>query len=231
MPVSIQQSLTVSPVLPVPALLELRHLMNTVIKGAFPQQSDLHIVFVESPGNDRAAYHLELPPGITEEDARALAVRVTETTLQLIKGLAIDLGVPTQQSGMPTRRVLQLPGLTRYRARCRLIKFLSLLESPPATHFVSILTDLRLRVTMGHPLGVTKAANAAYLCSAIVHRKSTRSGETVRIRSAGKLLSIIVSSEVRASAIKDGAVMHTRPIVGLIPRRLIQVEHCQRSLF
>jgi len=230
MPVSIQPLLTVSPVLPAPALRELLNLMNAVMRGAFPQQSEWQILCIQSGDNDRVIYQLELPSGIPEEDARTVAIRVAETTLHLIKVLAIDLGVPTRLLGMPSLRVLQLPGLTRYRARCKLIKFFSLLESPPTTSFASALTEFRLTVTTGHPLGSTKA-NAAYLCSTVVHRKSTRHGETVRIRSIGKLLSIIVPRGICSSAIKDGAVMHTTPVVGLIPRRLIQFEHCQRSLF
>lgn len=230
MPVSIQPILTVSATIPASALHDLLHLMNAVMRGAFPQQRHWQILFAESPEKDRAEYHLKLPPGFPAEDAHTLAVRITESILYVISVLAIDLGVPTRPSGTPSLRVLQLPGLTWYHARCKLIKFLARLESPCATHFVSVLTNFRLRITTGHQLGSIRV-NAAYLCSTIVHRKSTCSGETVRIRCAGKSLSILVPSGIQASAIKDGVVMHTTPVVGLIPRRLIQVEHCQRSLF
>ena len=230
MPVSIQPLLIVSPALPVRALQELLNLMYAVMRGAFPQQRDWQILFAESPEKGRAVYHLQLPPEFSEEDARTLAIRVAETTLHLARVLAIDLGVPTRPSGTPSLRVLQVPGLNWYRVQRSLTKLLSLLESPPTTMLQSALTEFRLRVTTGHPLGSTKA-NAAYLCSTVVCRKRTRHGETVRIRSAGKLLSIFVPAEIHASTIKDGAVMHTMPVVGLIPRRLIQFEHCQRSLF
>ena len=228
MPVSIQPLLTISPVLPAPALQELLTLMNAVMRGAFPQQRDWRILIAESPEPGRAMYDLQLPSGFSEEEVRTLAIRVTESTLYVISVLAIDLGVPTRPSGTPSLRVLQLPGLNWYRAQRSLTKFLSLLESPPTTRFVSALTEFQLRVTTGYPLGGTRAA---YLCSEIVRRNSTRHGETVRIRCSGKLLSIFVPAGIHASAIKDGAVMHTTPVVGLIPRRLIQVEHCQRSLF
>lgn len=230
MPVSIQPLLIVSPALPVRALQELLNLVNAVMRGAFPQQSDWQILIAESPEKSGALYHLQLPSGFPEEDARTLAIRVAETTLHFARVLAIDLGVPTRPSGTPSLRVLQLPGLNWYRAQRSLTKFLSLLESPPTTLFVSALTDFRLRVTTGHPLGSTKA-NEAFLCSTIVHRKSNRYGETVRIRCSGKFLSIFVPAGIHASAIKDGAAMHTTPVVGLVPRRLIQVEQCQQALF
>ena len=230
MPVSIHPLLTVSPVLPARAQQELLHLMNTVVRGAFPQQRDWQILLIESPEQGRAVYHLQLPSGFLEEEARTLAVRVAESTLYVISVLAIEFGVPTRQSGTPSLCVLQLPGLYWYRAQRSLTKFLSLLESPPTTLFVSALTDFRLRVTTGHPLGSTKAIEA-FLCSTIVHRKSNRYGETVRIRCSGKFLSIFVPAGIHASAIKDGAAMHTTAAVGLVPRRLIQVEQCQQALF
>ena len=204
--------------------------MNAVMRGAFPQQSGWKILFTEPPEKCRAEYHLQLPSGFSEKEARTLAVRVTESTLYVISVLAIEFGVPARPSGTPSQRVLQLPGLNWYRAQRCLTKFFSLLESPPTTSFLSALTGFRLRVTTGHPLGCTKA-NEAHFCSAIVHRKSNRYGETLRIRSACKFLSIFVPSEIGTTAIKDGMVMHTTPVVGLIPRRLIQFEYCQRSLF
>ena len=231
MPSSIQPLLIISPTLSASALQELLHLMNAVMRGAFPQQSGWKILFTESPEKCRAEYHLQLPSGFSEEEARTLTVRVAESTLYVISVLAIEFGVPARPSGTPSQRVLQLPGLNWYRAQRCLTKFFSLLESPPTTSFMSALTEFRLRVTTGRPLGCTSAENAGFLCTAIICRRTIASGEIVRVQSTGISFSIFVPSEIGASALKEGVVVHTVPIVGLIPKRLIQFKLCQRSLF
>ncbi len=227
MPFLSQPVLTVSPALPAPVLSEMQQLLRTITKGAFgplPEYQLHHATYA-----DRAEFQLEPPDGTPTAEAREIALRITETTLLLIGSTAKELSIPARLSGTPSRGILNLFALTPYQARCKLIKIFSMIESIRAIELTSPLTALRLRITTGNPVGSGRA-NAAYLCSTIINRRTTLSGDIVRIMSGGRPMSVVVPRNIGSALVSHGTAIHTAPVVGLISRRLVQTELCQLSL-
>lgn len=93
-----------------------------------------------------------------------------------------------------------------------------------------LLAIVGLRIETGKPLGYS-APTPVYLCDAVIQRRLTSRGEVVRIRCGQKLMSIAIPRNISAAVISDGALISTKPIVGLIVRRMLQVSPCQLNLF
>lgn len=230
MPFFIQSLLVVSPALSPKTGHEVQQLINTVVTGAFEQQCDFRLSVAHADGIGSTSYQLELSAEIQPRDALGIVPRVAETTLLLIKILASELGVSVRYYGTPKFPMLRLSGLTWYRVRCKLAEILSSFESTGAVELMIPCCDVRIRVATGCPLGST-GPHPVHLCNTVVRRRRTSFGEVVRIRTGRKLMSIVVPPDVNPSAVSDGAAFHTAPIVGLIPRRLLQFERCQLPLF
>ena len=228
MPVSTQTLLTISPALPAKNLQELKQILDIVVFGAFGLQTNFRTVLIESA--DHAVLGLDFAPDVQPCILVELTIRLAATTLQLVTALAKELGVPTRQSGVPYCRMLKLPGLTWHHVRFRLSRLVSTLESPSSMVLVCANTALHLRITTGRPLGYS-AHPSAYLCGTVIRRRVTSGGEIVRIRCGRRPMSIAIPRDISATAVSDGMVIATAPIVSQIPRRLVQMRRCQLSLF
>ena len=221
---------SVSPALSLKAQKEVQNLINTVATGAFEQNPDYIFSATHSCGGVSTNYRIEFDTKIGPSDARELALRLAETTLQLIKIHATQLGISVRQSGTPSVNMLRLPGLTCYRIRCQLAEFFASFASIGTVEFTSHLCDIQIRVATGRPLGSTGLL-PVLLSSTLVSRRKTQFGEVIRIKTGGKLISIVVPPDLVPSVGPGGAAFHTTPIVGLIPRRLLKIEHRQFPLF
>ena len=230
MPLSIQPLLTVSPALPTQALEDVHCLLGAVAHGAFGSNSGYRIILVHSAHTNCAEYQLEFTSADLKSYTNGIALRLAETTLLLITALAKGLGLQARLSNIPSSRMLCLAGLTWYQTGCRLRKIIAMLESPRAVEFTSLLSALRVRIATGCPLRNPEAQHC-FLCLTIIRRRMTSSAEVVRIKFGENAISIIVPHEIGAAAVSHGAMIHTTQVVGLIPRRLVQIERCQLSLF
>ena len=227
MPTSVFHLLTISPALSEKNLQELKQILGIVALGAFGQQLNVQIVLTEH--TDYAVLSLEFP---NEQISIAveIATRLATTMLQLVASLARELGVPTRQSGVPSRRILKLTGLTWHRVRIKLSKLVAALESQQAFIELACLnTSLHLRLTTGRSLG-RSASSSVYLCDTVIHRRTTSSGEIARIRCGKRSMSIAVPRDINANAISNGTAISMTNIVGKIQRRLVLIRRCQLSL-
>ena len=236
MPSFTEPLLRVSPIPPIVALEHLRRLLDAVAHGAFGQQSaGCRVQLCQPTEPDFVDFQIELTLDEltlegTSGTSSELALIIAETALGLIRTRCETLRVAVRQIENPCRRMLMLPGLTWHRACSTLVKIFATLETPTWIELASLHTALCLRIAGGRPLG--NAGRAPELvCSEVVDRRTTSCGGVVRLRSGRTLMSIVVPSEIDAAAVAGGSRIYTAPVVGLIPRRLVQVEPCQLPLF
>ena len=173
---------------------------------------------------------LEFSPETPRGVAGEIAIRLTMTTLQLIAILGKELGAQVRQSSPPYRRMMTLPGLTWYRLRLRLGKLIAAQESSTSISLNCANTGISIRITIGRPLGYLVPV-PSYLCDSVVQRRVTSKSEIVRVRCGRYPISISLPRDVNATEVSDGMLITTAPVVGQIPRRLVQFRRCQLSLF
>jgi hypothetical protein len=228
MPLTTLPILTISPTLPAPALQELKKIFCIVTQGAFGGQSDWQIVLTDQATHTMLMieHTYEVVPHVTAD----VAVRLASTMLQLLTTLARKLGVSIRQTNLPCCPMLPLSGLTWHRVRLCLSRLVATLQSIMFLELACASTGFRLRIRTGQSLGYAAPA-PAYLCSAVIRRRVTSRGEVVRIRCGHRLMSIAIPRDISATAITNGALISTAPVVGVIVRQMVKISPCQTHLF
>ncbi|HRQ57393.1 MAG TPA: hypothetical protein PLN31_08240 [Azoarcus taiwanensis] len=170
---------------------------------------------------------LSLPPLAEHEDSLELALRLGEALFRELGSLCQDLGVRFKHGAPPSRPALQITGLTRHQLRLKFVTFLAKIESQTQLELQSSQSPMSIRLWAG---GATRTASN-YLCEEIVRWRSTSRGDVIRIRVGKRLMSIALPVDCSAKHIRQGSLISTAPIVGLVTKRVVQAARCQFSIF
>ena len=227
MPITTLPLLTITPIVSAAAFQQLEQILAIVLVGAFGRQPDLRTTRIEHA--DHLVLGIEVSFEMQPCNTAEIATRLAETMLQLIPVLTREIGVNCRRQGIPCRQKLKITGLAWHHARLKLTRLVSVLAPLEFVDIVSPNTELRLRISTNRSLGASSLPSI-YLCDSVVSRRSTSNGDIVRIRCGRRLMSIAMPRYTNPTVVSDGIVVSTTPIVGLIPRRLVQVRRCQLSL-
>lgn len=140
------------------------------------------------------------------------------------------IGVNARMSGQPSRPPLVLDVLKENHIRQAIARLVALHVSPALIELACTSTDARLKIAIGQKLGRT-APLSTCVCDAVIQRRHTLRGEVVRIRSGKRLQSVVIPRHISSTAVSNGTMITTAPIIGLVCQRLVQAFPCQMNLF
>lgn len=203
----------------------LIRMINAIARNAFRLPISCSVVNQEQKGLPE--FLLDTSSLVEIEDPREIAVRLGETLIRTLGSLGAETGIRFRFRGIPGRPALNISGLTRHQLRLQLLALFAGIESQTQLELTCCWSPLSLRIWAG---GVTGTASS-YLCEEIVRRRSTRRGDVIRIRVGKRLMSIALPVDYSACHIKHGSLISTAPVVGLVPRRVVQAARCQFSMF
>lgn len=204
----------------------LIHMINAIARSAFGRPINCSATHLGQ--QDHNSVLLSLPPLSEHEDSLELALRLGEALFRELGSLCQELGVRFKYGAPPSRQALQITGLTRHQLRLQFVTFLAKIESQTQLELQSSQSPMSIRLWAG---GATTRTASNYLCEEIVRWRSTSRGDVIRIRVGKRLMSIALPVDCSANHIRQGSLISTAPIVGLVTKRVVQAARCQFSIF